>query len=196
SARRSCPAGAGYPNARRGPRVLSPSATVARSLWMMAASSSGSPPGDRSATERELGQAARDTVVVSAARKRVMCSFAQPAASSGSEWPTPRAIWTSARGSSLHRLASVAAGAPPAAADQEAAERRSPQDARPQEQPPQERDAVELVDPVERDPERRGGDQDEAGHELGPAKREVKCDPAAQRMAEHERPRDRERFDD
>src|SRR5207302_1127882 len=45
--------------------------------------------------------------------------------------------------------------APPAAADEKLTDRRSPQDARPEEQPPQERNAIELVDPVQGNPECR-----------------------------------------
>src|SRR2546425_7381562 len=85
----------------------------------------------------------------------------------------------------------------PAASDQGAADEGGARHrARPEQGSPDERQAIELVDPVQRTTERHRSDQDEPPYELRPPKREMQRHPAAERMPEHERGRDREIGDD
>src|SRR6184192_692768 len=79
---------------------------------------------------------------------------------------------------------------------EEAAYRRRPQHARSEEGAAEEWDAVQLVDPVQRDAEPDRRDKDEAAHELGSADGEVHRDAATERVSKDERGRDPELRDD
>src|SRR5439155_21759641 len=76
----------------------------------------------------------------------------------------------------------------PCAADQEVAEERQRHARlRSEQRTPDERDAVQLVDPMKRPPERGGREQHEPLDEIGPLEREVECYAAAKRVAQERR---------
>src|SRR5712691_1096764 len=84
-----------------------------------------------------------------------------------------------------------------AAADQEPPDRRRTKDAAwLQERTPKERETVELVDPVQRNAQADGSDEDEPADALWVPEREVHRHATAERVPDHERTRDREVFRD